>query len=219
VSWPNSRYLVAPRWLSDHRADPSVRVVDTRSPALYGLSHIRGAVFVDVRNLHVAGSGPGAMRAWVGRVVEAFSDAGITDRHQAVFYGEAFGEIAARGVWVLSYLGHPGARLLDGGLDAWLAAGYPTTTAMTSVARAAFRARPRPELVATGHYVLEHLGDPAVRPLDVRRATEYAGSEIRAGRGGHIPGAIHCEWLNNLTERGTYKGPAALASVYADLGL
>ena len=33
-----------------------------------------------------------------------------------------------------------------------------------------FRAQPRPELLATREYILEHLGDPMIRLLHVRRA-------------------------------------------------
>jgi len=212
-------YLVTARWLSEHLADPNVRVVDTRSPALYEAGHIPGAIFLDVQSLHPVDTSPAAMREWIGRVSEACSVAGITDQHQVVFYEEVSGEIAPRGVWMLSYLGHSGARLLDGGLNAWLATGYRTVARPSSVPRAPFHARPRPELLATREYILEHLGDPHVRLLDVRRAREYAGTEIRARRGGHIPGAIHREWLNNLAEDGSYRPPAALATTYADLQL
>jgi thiosulfate/3-mercaptopyruvate sulfurtransferase len=212
-------YLVTAQWLRDHLADPTVRVVDTRGPELYEAGHIPGAVFVDVRNLHLTDGSPAAHGDWIARLEAAFAEAGITEQHEVVFYEEAFGEIAARGVWVLSYLGHSRAHLLDGGLNAWLAAGYPTTAQASHVPRASFHAQPRPELIATGEYILQHLNDPAVRLLDVRRATEYAGAEVRARRAGHIPGAIHLEWLNSLTEDGRFKEPAALAQIYGGLVL
>ena len=217
--YAHPQYLVTAQWLSEHLADPNVRVVDTRSPVLYEAGHIPGAIFVDVRSLHPTDPGPAAMRAWIGRVEEAYCVAGITDEHQVVFYEEVSGEIAPRGVWMLSYLGHRGARLLDGGLNAWLAAGYRTIAQPSRVPRAPFHARPRPELLAAREFILEHLGDPSVRFLDVRRAAEYAGTEIRARRGGHVPGAIHLEWLNNLAEDGSYRPPAAMAETYAHLRL
>ncbi|HEY7066621.1 MAG TPA: sulfurtransferase [Chloroflexota bacterium] len=219
TQYARPEYLVTAQWLNEHLADPQVRVLDTRSPALYEAGHIPGALLVDVRNLHPADTGPTAMHDWIARLEEACSVAGITDRHQVVFYEETSGEIAPRGVWALTYLGHGSVRLLDGGLTAWRAGGYAMSRSPSSVRRVVFRARPRPELVATRECILEHLLSPTVRVLDVRRAAEYTGVEIRARRGGHIPGAIHHEWLHNLADDGTYKRPGELARAYAHLGL
>src|SRR4051812_24368307 len=91
-------YLVTPDWLYERLEDPMVRVVDTRSQALFDAGHIPGAVFVDVRWLDVTDTSPAGMRAWIGRLEKAFSAAGITADQEVVFYEEISGEIATRGV-------------------------------------------------------------------------------------------------------------------------
>ncbi|SRR5579884_2435966 len=208
-------YLVTAAWLKTHLDDPDVRIVDTRNPALFEAGHIPGSVFVDVRNLDVTDTSPDGLGAWVARLERAFSAAGIREGQQVVFYEETSGEIATRGVWVLAYLGHNGACLLDGGLNAWCRAGYPIVAAPSKVTPSEFRARPCPDLVATRQCVLERIGDPSVRFLDVRRVEEYTGVEVRANRGGRIPGAMHLEWVSNLEPGGCYKSPADLAALYA----
>src|SRR3954451_25332290 len=93
-------YLITAEWLREHLDDPAVRIVDTRNSALFEAGHIPGAVFVDVRNLDVTDTSPAGLRAWIDRLGQAFSAAGIREGQQVVFYEETSGEIATRGVWV-----------------------------------------------------------------------------------------------------------------------
>ena len=213
-----STVLVTPEWLHAHRDDPAVRIVDGRTTAKYAEGHIPGAALVDLFAQHTTDTSAEGVRTWIAAMEEAFSAAGIADGQTVVFYEETSGNLAARGLWALTYLGHDDARLLDGGLNAWQAAGYPVTTEPSQVARTTFRARPRPEEVATYEDILARLGGPT-QLLDVRREGEYAGTEIRSRRGGRIPGAIHLDWVNNLDATGRFKSPAELEKQYADLGL
>jgi thiosulfate/3-mercaptopyruvate sulfurtransferase len=211
--------LVTPAWLNEHLADPNVRIVDTRTAELFQAEHVPGAALVDTYSLNTTDSSPEGMRAWTARMEEAFSAAGIADGQTVVFYEDTSGQLASRGLWALAYFGHDGGRLLDGGLNAWRTRGYPTTSGASDVARTQFRARPRPELVATYEDILARLDKGEAQILDVRRRAEYEGTEIRAKRGGRVPGAVHLEWVNNLAPDGSFKSPEALAAQYRDLGL
>ncbi len=212
-------YLLTPAWLQARLADATIRVVDGRSPNQYAAGHIPGAANVDFIDLGTRDTSADGLRAWIARMEAAFTAAGIGDDQTVVFYEDASGYLAARGVWALTYLGHDGARLLDGGLQAWRAAGLPLTPEPPAIAPSAFRARPRPDDVATYEHVLARLGDGQTQLLDVRRPGEYAGTEIRSKRGGRIPGAVHLDWVNNLDPDGRLKAPAALADQYRQLGL
>ena len=211
--------LVTPMWLHEHLADPNVHIVDARTAEKYAEAHIPGAALVDVYALNTTDSSPEGMRAWIARMEEAFSAAGIADGQTVVFYEETSGQLAARGLWALAYLGHDGGRLLDGGLDAWQQRGYPITSGESPIERTQFRARPRAELVATYEDVLARLDPREAQILDVRRRGEYEGTEIRARRGGRVPGAIHLEWVNNLAPDGSFKSPEELEAQYCALGL
>jgi thiosulfate/3-mercaptopyruvate sulfurtransferase len=211
--------LVTPMWLNEHLADPNVWVVDARTAEKFADAHIPGAALVDTYALNTTDSSPEGMRAWIARMEEAFSAAGIADGQTVVFYEETSGQLAARGLWALAYLGHDGGRLLDGGLDAWQQRGYPITSGDSPMEPTKFRARPRPELVATYEDVLGRLDPREAQILDVRRRGEYEGTEIRAKRGGRVPGAIHLEWVNNLAPDGSFKSPEELEAQYRALGL
>jgi thiosulfate/3-mercaptopyruvate sulfurtransferase len=212
-------YLVTAEWVQARLNDPGVRVVDGRPPAQYAAGHIPGATNVDFVDLGTRDTSAEGVRAWIARMEEAFSAAGVADGQTVVFYEEASGYLAARGVWALTYLGHDGARLLDGGLGAWRAAGYSVTADPSAVAPTAFRARPRPEEMAGYEDILARLGDGQTQLLDVRRPGEWNGTEIRSTRGGRIPGAVHLDWEHNLDASGRFKSPAELAAQYRDLGI
>jgi len=159
------------------------------------------------------------MRAWIARMEEAFSGAGIVPGQSVIFYEDTSGQLAARGLWALTYLGQDGGRLLNGGLNAWKAAGYPVTTEPSTVTPTQFRSQPRPAILATYEDILARLGNGTTQILDVRRPAEYDGSEIRAKRGGRVPGAVNLDWVHNLAPDGSFKTPDALASQLTALGL
>jgi thiosulfate/3-mercaptopyruvate sulfurtransferase len=212
-------FLVTPEWLHAHLNDPSVRVVDGRPPEQYAQGHIPGATNVDFMHIGTRDTSAEGVRAWTARMEEAFSAAGVGAGQTAIFYEDTSGYNAARGVWTMVYFGQNGGRLLDGGLNAWRAAGYPVTTEPSAVTPTRFQARPQPDDIAGYEYVLAHLNDGATQLVDTRRPTEYAGTEIRSARGGRIPGALPLDWVNNLDAAGRLKPPAELAAMYADLGL
>ncbi len=211
--------LVTPAWLHAHLDDPAVRIIDTRPRDQYMAGHIPGAVSFDVYALPCHDTSPEGLDAFVHRMEEAFARAGVGEGQTVVFYDEVAGQWAARGLWCLYYLGHDGGRLLDGGLRGWQAAGYSLSDTPVSVLPSAFRAHPRPEEVASYETVLGAIQDPQVNIVDTRRPSEYAGTEIRAPRGGRIPGAVHLDWVHNLRPDGTLKSPQELADQYAQLGL
>ena len=189
---------MTPEWLHAHLADSTVRVVDTRAAKSYAEGHIPGAVPLDVYSLNVTDTSADGMRAWIGQMEEALSAAGVADGQTVVFYEDVAGQFATRGLWALVYFGHDGGRLLDGGLNAWKAAGYSVTTDAAPVARTSFRARPRPEEVATYEDILARLEDGQTQIVDVRREGEFLGTGDSLGprrRGS----PARCTWTGSTT--------------------
>lgn len=87
------------------------------------------------------------------------------------------------------------------------------------VPRENFIARVQPEFLATKEWVLEKLGNPSVQVIDTRSPKEYTGKDVRARRGGHIPGAININWVHNLTDGDskTFLPEGKLAEMYESL--
>jgi thiosulfate/3-mercaptopyruvate sulfurtransferase len=144
---------------------------------------------------------------------------GVSEKKDVIFYEENSGMRAARGVWFLEYFGHPNARMLDGGFQAWKAAGAPVTTDAAAPKAATFKTSERREVLATAGDVLRSLNKNEVAILDTRSAGEYFGTQVRAARGGAIPGAVHIEWTDNLDASGKFKSNADLKAMYEKAGI
>jgi thiosulfate/3-mercaptopyruvate sulfurtransferase len=72
----------------------------------------------------------------------------------------------------------------------------------------------RPELLATTEWLAEHLERPSVRLVDARWRPD--GTAVQVHAHGHIPGAIHVDWLRDLTDDADGSdGPIRLAAAEA----
>jgi thiosulfate/3-mercaptopyruvate sulfurtransferase len=138
-----------------------------------------------------------------------------------VVYDGSRGMVAARLFWLMEYLGHRDVRLLNGGLAAWIREGREVSQALSQVTQVSFVPQVDPARLATKSWVLESIDNPLVKILDVRNSNEYAGLDVKADRGGHIPGAINVEWIRSLGEGDTrLLLPAApLKEIYEAAGL
>src|SRR5262249_18337723 len=87
------------------------------------------------------------------------------------------------------------------------------------VAPRRFEPHPRRELRATAGEVRASLGKPDACLIDARSPAEFAGTDQRAARGGHIPGAVNVEWSATLNPDGTFKDADALRALFAAAGL
>src|SRR4051812_42210761 len=128
--------LVDAQKLSAWLASPGLVVADVRwylgkpreGRRRYDEAHIPGAIFVDVDTQLAAHDGPGRHPLpTVAEFAARMSALGIRDGDEVVAYDDVGGTIAARLWWMLDVLGHR-ARVLDGGLAAWLAARLPVTS-------------------------------------------------------------------------------------------
>jgi thiosulfate/3-mercaptopyruvate sulfurtransferase len=103
-------------------------------------------------------------------------------------------------------------KLLDGGIDAWKAKGYPIEIIPTNVEKTKFKlgegAKGREYLLCTLPEVKSALKEPDKVVLDVQSKKEYLGEETKKGapKAGRIPGVVWIEWNEVLTQEGPYKG-------------
>ena len=109
---------------------PGALVLDVREDAEYAAGHLPGAVPLDIDRDLSGPIGPGRHPLPAPEDFAALmGERGFGDDDLIVAYDDARGIYAARLWWMLRWIGHPGARLLDGGLQAWVAAGLPFDTA------------------------------------------------------------------------------------------
>jgi thiosulfate/3-mercaptopyruvate sulfurtransferase len=214
--------LVDVGWLRDRLGAPDLRIVDmTTEPEDYRRGHVPGAVYLHVNDARIAVPEGGFRLPTREESARLLASLGITPSTVVVAYDDAGGLHASRLFFTLEVLGHPRAAILDGGSQRWRAAGGPWTRAVPQVAVAVAETSPRPVpgLVLGAEQVRERLGDPDVVLVDARSADEYAGRDVRARRGGHIPGAVNIDWRRNLNPDGTFKPLDQLRRLYAAHGV
>jgi len=221
--------LVDTRFLAT--AQPDVRIADVRwsltGPSgweKYREGHIPGAVFVDLdRDLSRPG-GPGRhpfpatedFARFLGRI-------GVGAQTHVVAYDDAGGSIAARFWFLLRVHGHERASVLDGGLQAWKAAGLPVTTEEPRISPVdppllvldRRRLAERAEVEAISRRKADG-GGPIL--TDARAPERYRGEvEPVDPRPGHIPGAVNAPVAGNLRE-GRFRPAPELRALYEKLG-
>jgi thiosulfate/3-mercaptopyruvate sulfurtransferase len=213
------RLLVDVSWLHDHLDDSGLVVVDARPSHAYQAGHIPGAVNLDVYAIRARSSEPEDVAGFEREVEQRLRSIGVRNDSDVIFYEDISGPTAARGVWLMEWLGHERVAMLDGGLRAWVEAGYDVTIAAPEVNPGDFTASPRPDRLASASYILEHLDDPGIAIWDTRNESEHLGANVLARRGGTIPGAIHLEWIESMNPDGTLKAPEALRAQLTAIGL
>lgn len=104
---------------------------DARGREHYEAGHIPGAVFVDLETGLSAAPSPEAGRHPLPDARNFAASArswGINNGSAVVLYDATGALAAARGWWLLRHAGIGNVRVLDGGLDAWVAAGRELET-------------------------------------------------------------------------------------------
>lgn len=197
------------------------RVLDARPASQFAAGHLPGAFHLDPFGISLIDSRPAPLKAWEWIMQHLFELRGVTRDEPVVVYEETSGMRAARLVWLLTLFGHPHVQLLDGGVARWRAerrsivreaVAEPETASVLVIAR-------RPEHLATIEDVMTALGNRDVAIVDARSRAEYAGTLVRAARGGAIPGALHLEYTANLMPDGRYRAPSELRSMYEAIGV
>ncbi|MCL6641759.1 MAG: sulfurtransferase [Candidatus Bipolaricaulota bacterium] len=201
------------------RAQDDVLVLDARSPLRYEEGHLPNAVNLFIGALMQSRADGAQVLGPPAQLERVFGAAGIAPSRPVVVYGEQGSCDAAYLFWALDYAGHPSVRLLDGGIEAWVHAGQKLTRSVPVVAERDFSLKPDHTKRATGEWVLSHLRDERVVLLDARSVEEFSGQDRRARRGGHIPGARHCEWTRVLCSDLTFKSPKDLCALFEALGV
>jgi thiosulfate/3-mercaptopyruvate sulfurtransferase len=211
--------LISAEALKQKLGSNSLCLIDVRPAEDFTQGHIPGAVHFDLFGLSLIDTSDAPLKAFMHMIHHVFELRGVSESKEVIVYENNSGMRAARGLWFLDYFGHPSARLLDGGMQAWKAAGFATTTEVTSPKGAGFKISEHREVLATADDVLQSLNKKNISILDTRSRAEYVGRQIRAARGGAIPGAIHIEWTDNLDVSGKFKSDAELKAMYSRAGL
>jgi thiosulfate/3-mercaptopyruvate sulfurtransferase len=181
--------------------DPKLVVIGVLKGVSYKAGHIPGSLNVWRPDY---GSAKGETYPFGGMMVnrvefEKFARGlGINNDSKVVVYDEKYD--ATRLWWAFYLYGKTDVRVLDGGYQAWKAAGYDVdmTLLNPSADKAGnFTAKPRREaVVASMDDVYRAKTDPEIQVWDTREKKEWTGEELKKGafRKGRIPWATFLNW-------------------------
>jgi len=220
ASYPNLQFLVEPAWLAKHLKDKNLRIVDMRtdSKGYDEEGHIEGAVHLSVSAIRMPVETGGFRLPAKSEGEKILGGLGITPETMVVIYDEAEGLNGSRLFFTLDVFGHKKMALLNGGIQAWKAAGLPLRHEVPKIAPRNYRAKVDAEKVASAEWIVHNLKNPRLALVDARSAVEFRGEDVRAKKGGHIPGAKNIEWIENLRADKTFKSADELRSLYEAQG-
>lgn len=206
-------------------------LIDIRDREQYLAGHLPGAVNIPEFFSYLAETTEEGLAALHRNFAGLLSCAGVDPDKPAIVYEyalETWCGSSCRGYWLLDYLGHPQAGVLEKGLVAWLMEGRPVETGVVTRAPTVFQVRPRAELLVTRDEMQRALHDPSVTLIDNRHEGEWLGQlaspyepdfELPKGR---IPGSIWIEWYNFLKQSlaySTFKSSEEILALCATHGL
>ena len=140
---------------------------------------------------------------------------GIGENAQVVVYDDAGGAIAARLWWLCKWAGLDSVAVLDGGIQAWTAAGNPLSTEPAYYPSSQYCAHYDDELWVSTQTVDRLKNETGVVLTDARAKFRFDGKkepiDIKAG---HVPGAKNYPFDQNLSQQGTFLSPSALKQIH-----
>lgn len=186
-----------------------LRIVDLSRSSVYEQLHIPHAVHLKPQFLvrqEEQASGLLPDEAGLNALIEYLN---ISPDHHVVVYDDEGGAWAGRLIWNLHCLGFKNVSLLNGGIHAWLGAGYPTSSEVEDLAKVGPLVQVNLDNIEQYRIeysqLLEKVNQQSIQLWDCRTDDEYTGQRLAARRGGHIPNAIHFEWSSAINRQNHLK--------------
>ena len=193
AGWANPDLLVTPEAVQANVNKPDWVIVDCRDLKDYAKGHIPGSISFGKECKKALRDGTARIFKDAVKYEHFFSKAGIGNDTHVVFYGEhkstdTFKD-AHVAFWIMEYLGHDKAHVLNGGLDAWQKAGKQLTNEPTIKPAKTFKAKVVASRYASTDEMLQIAQGKkkGVTVIDARSKKENEGDDIRALRGGYVP--------------------------------
>ncbi|MDT9635544.1 sulfurtransferase [Pseudomonas marginalis] len=210
--------LISPQQLAERQTSAGMVILDCRfaledpdyGRCSYAEGHIDGAQYADLER-HLSGpvikgvTGRHPLPA-AGTFAEQLRAWGIHADTDIVLYDDGPGAYAARAWWLLAWLGkRDGVFILDGGLKAWHAAGFPLSLDAPVIERGTFDGTPDNHLLLDAEHLQKRLGQPGLTLIDARAQARFRGEvEPIDPIAGHIPGAQCAAFNENLGSDGRF---------------
>lgn len=222
-TYPRDDLLIEPVDLAAQLGSDDILIIDCDAAEVsIGRPHIPGAVQMQIHPyLRDVETNKGVLPP--EQATEILSGMGVGNGRRVVCYDSQGGVLAARTWWVLWYYGYENTAVLNGGLIAWVAEGYPLEKEWQPLRPGDFVAAPIPERITNCDLILPQLGSSDFVTLDVRSDLEWSGKPLAQNnqREGHIPGTVHIEWKHFMDwdDNARFKPASEIAAMLESNGV
>src|SRR5687767_10111480 len=180
MNYTNPHLLWPVDELKSRLEDSRLVLLDLRPPEAYSNGHIPGARSFDIFGISLVDTRPEPLEAFLWIIEHLIQGKGTNTDSTVVVYDDIAGMRSARLFWFLEFFGHSDVHMLNGGFNAWQAAGFPATHEAIIPKAGNFKMNRRRELLATAEDVHGNLNNPSVVIVDTRSDGEYLGQMVRA---------------------------------------
>ena len=198
--------------------DKNTVIVSAQSKKNYGVSHIKGAIFLDHKLLYKDGKPEGILKT-PEEIAKILGETGISNTNKIIIFDGAKDKYAGRVYWILKYLGAENVKILEKDMKAWRAARVPLTKAPSKRKATTFTANVDADIIVDMAFIKSHLNDANVVIVDVRPVDEYTGTSKSHPSPGHIDGAVNLNWETLVNAKGVLKDKATLESLFKSAGI
>lgn len=214
--------VVTGDWLVKHLDDAHLVIVDVSDEEAYGAGHVPGAIRSGIeRWRQPKGSAAAEVRS-PEALQEEMRRLGIKEDSTVVVYSHHQNNKdmlkATYVLWAMAYAGLTNTALLDGGLDAYTAAGGTLSDKAEADCKGSYTVKTQKKMVASIDEVKAALDKMPM--VDSRPAVFYYGAQLQPvlKRPGHIRGAKSYFWRYSVTNDNLLK-PAETLSEMIEKGL
>jgi thiosulfate/3-mercaptopyruvate sulfurtransferase len=195
VAYAASPTLADDRYVAEAIARNAI-IWDVRPADAFAAGHIAGAVNI--------GDAPRVLRddntedfIATDRIEKILGAAGLDPKREIIVYGSRGSWMSYFGLYAIRYFGGNNVRVYHEGIEGWTSGGHATSSEAPPPTSVALKLEIDPSVAVTTKEVMARLNDPSVQIIDARTPKEFVGEDIRAIRGGHIPGAVNIPYEQN----------------------
>ncbi|MEQ4923797.1 3-mercaptopyruvate sulfurtransferase [Proteus hauseri] len=225
-------YFVTPQWLFEHQNDSDLVILDVSAPMPtqtinyqqhYLERHIPQAHFFNLDEVADKTTTLPHMLPSDALFSETLTQLGISNTTTVILYDQGNLFSAPRGWWTFTTLGCQNVRILAGGLQAWIDAGFKVEQGNVAItpATSAFVVKRNAQRKVDQQQIYENLTTKQRQVVDARSADRFYGRapEPRPGlRSGHIPKSKNVPW-DRLVEHGKLKSCNELRKHFEQAGV
>ena len=171
-------------------------VWDVRAADTYAKGHIPGAINIGDAARVLRDENTEDFIA-LERIEKLLGEAGLDPSREIIIYGSRGTWNAYFGLYTVQYFNGRNASVYHDGIEDWTSSGRMVSRDAAKLSSVALKLSVNQAAVDSTKEVIARLNNRNVQIVDVRTPKEFSGEDIRAIRGGHIPGALNIPYEQN----------------------